>query len=359
MKIKILTTIILNILCFTKATLAANVNNWNVATLTPSTHIYIFTNQATTITMHVYCVRAMGETNFHLNVSAVSLDNDGHSIHNYSTFTITSADFDNYSPGSTYLDYQKVFTIDSRTQSLGNGSLYLIDQDEANLAYPSITAYPVYASPPVASLPFTYITNQGTFDQFSSAFASNSFNYSTAPSHLNLNSTLILPSDSQPVLTVGNSIYSPNGNNRLTLQTDGNLVIYKKNAAGVETAVWFTNTQGKASASLYLQSAGNLVIYPANATPTSHPANSSIWGSNIYSTAGLGTGTHVYYRLYDDGNLVGYWPNYLSYYGLVYIIIDASDTDTNSSTHMGTLSHTLWSPVMQQALGSQYTTIPL
>ena len=89
-------------------------------------------------------------------------------------------------------------------------------------------------------------------------------------------------------LTVGKSIYSANRNYRLTMQTDGNVVIY-----GDDKPAWHTNTYGKGAIKLCMQGDGNLIAY--NQT-------SPVWASNTHRT-----GSSPYKLvMQDDGDLVIY-----------------------------------------------------
>ena len=88
-------------------------------------------------------------------------------------------------------------------------------------------------------------------------------------------------------LNNGQSLYSPNRKYHLTMQGDGNLVLYDSN----NNSKWSSGTAGSG---LYvtMQGDGNLVIYD-NATP-----RASYWASN---TSGV---SHAYLSLGDDGSLV-------------------------------------------------------
>ncbi len=59
-------------------------------------------------------------------------------------------------------------------------------------------------------------------------------------------------------LNGGQSISSSNDAYMLTMQTDGNLVLYKKSPF---TALWSSGTQGHPGARAIMQSDGNLVVY--------------------------------------------------------------------------------------------------
>lgn len=91
-------------------------------------------------------------------------------------------------------------------------------------------------------------------------------------------------------LTTGQSLV--NGDYRLTMQADANLVLYD-----LEKAVWASNTNGATSSNCYLvlQTDGNLVIYTSD-------SNKAIWSSK---TNGKGNGNYVLV-LQDDRNLVIY-----------------------------------------------------
>jgi hypothetical protein len=78
------------------------------------------------------------------------------------------------------------------------------------------------------------------------------------------------------------------GRYTLTMQSDGNAVMYQ-NGAG---AVWSTGTHGTAGHVLTMQSDGNLVLYTADGTP--------LWNSGTYGNPG------AVLRVQDDGNLVIY-----------------------------------------------------
>jgi hypothetical protein len=89
-------------------------------------------------------------------------------------------------------------------------------------------------------------------------------------------------------LLPGESILSADGAYRLTLQFDGNIILYDRNT----TAIWTSGTQGTTPGELVMQADGNLVLY----SPTPQP----IWAS--------GTQGHPGARLavQTDGNLVIY-----------------------------------------------------
>jgi len=85
----------------------------------------------------------------------------------------------------------------------------------------------------------------------------------------------------------GDSVSSCDGRFRLTMQTDGNLVLYQGS-----TALWHTGTQGTGAQRAIMQNDGNFVVYAAN--------NNAVWHSHTYDNPG------AYLAMQDDGNLVVY-----------------------------------------------------
>jgi hypothetical protein len=90
-------------------------------------------------------------------------------------------------------------------------------------------------------------------------------------------------------LAIDHSIVAPGGFARLTMQSDGNLVLYVRRAFG-EVARWATGTNGLPVTACFMQTDGNLVLY-------SGPQ--PVWASGPISP-----GAHL--RLQDDENLVIY-----------------------------------------------------
>ncbi|CAG8799354.1 36397_t:CDS:1, partial [Gigaspora margarita] len=88
-------------------------------------------------------------------------------------------------------------------------------------------------------------------------------------------------------------IVSPNGEHRLVMQTDGNLVLYSGS-----TAIWASNTCGKGAGPyrMALQTDGNLVVYAGNGLP--------MWASNTYKKQ------VSYLAVQNDANVVLYDRNW-------------------------------------------------
>jgi hypothetical protein len=90
-------------------------------------------------------------------------------------------------------------------------------------------------------------------------------------------------------LRVNDKRTSTNGKYYVTLQSDGNVVLYKG-----EKALWATGTNRQDVYGIFVQKDGNLVAYLSGDRPT--------WASN---TAGRG-GRETFLIMQDDGNLVLY-----------------------------------------------------
>nr|BFE51350.1 hypothetical protein GCM10017745_47770 [Saccharothrix mutabilis subsp. capreolus] len=74
-------------------------------------------------------------------------------------------------------------------------------------------------------------------------------------------------------LTAGQSKTSPDGRYTLTLQTDGNLVLYDQN----RQPLWHTHTHGTPTTHAVLQPDGNFVLHTATGQPTWH---THTWGTS-------------------------------------------------------------------------------
>ena len=83
------------------------------------------------------------------------------------------------------------------------------------------------------------------------------------------------------------SLASCNGGFTLTMQSDGNLVLYQGSAA-----LWASNTVGKGADEAIMQGDGNFVLYTSSGSP--------VWASNTAGNSG------AYIELQNDANLVIY-----------------------------------------------------
>lgn len=92
-------------------------------------------------------------------------------------------------------------------------------------------------------------------------------------------------------LNPGDTLYSPSGQYRLTLQHDGNLVLY--GSKDDSNATWSTGVHPQGVSFLILQSDGNLVLYAPD-------GKTAIWSPNTAGNKG------DILTLQDDGNLVLY-----------------------------------------------------
>ncbi len=90
---------------------------------------------------------------------------------------------------------------------------------------------------------------------------------------------VLMPGES---LEAGESLYSPNGNFELTLQTDGNLVLRD---LSVQEDIWSSNTAGHEATHLMMQHDGNLALYKPPIRPYHLLWNSRTDGwSQTYAT---------------------------------------------------------------------------
>lgn len=84
------------------------------------------------------------------------------------------------------------------------------------------------------------------------------------------------------------SLASPNGSFSLSLQTDGNLVLYDQDGQ----PVWASGTDGREVGSATMQEDGNLVLNAPDGGP--------VWASDSYGNDG------AYVVVQDDRNVVIY-----------------------------------------------------
>jgi len=82
---------------------------------------------------------------------------------------------------------------------------------------------------------------------------------------------------------------SPSGQAILVFQSDGNLVLYDRDAG----ALWASGTNGRGGNKAIVQDDGNFVIYDAQNRP-------------LWATGTSGRGAGAYLKVQDDGNLVLY-----------------------------------------------------
>jgi hypothetical protein len=94
-------------------------------------------------------------------------------------------------------------------------------------------------------------------------------------------------------LAQGQSLASCDGRYRLTMQPDGNLVVYYSYSHSYP--LWASGTNGRGGYSAVMQTDGNLVVYTAS--------NSAVWAAGTYGHGGANL------FLQDDGNLVIYDSN--------------------------------------------------
>ncbi len=98
--------------------------------------------------------------------------------------------------------------------------------------------------------------------------------------------------NSGQALASGQAIVSPDGHFELAMQTDGNLVVYNRDPAARDHALWSANSNSCGGTRASMQTDGNFVVYNAS--------GHACWASG---TAGKGGSSLV---MQNDGNLVVY-----------------------------------------------------
>jgi len=137
----------------------------------------------------------------------------------------------------------------------------------------------------ILSITWASSSNSRSPAKFKASIASNYFNILTFQT---TSSTIITG-----IRYLGQDVLvSNNGQYKLVLQTDYNLVLYK---VANNQALWASNTQGVYGIqSVQFQSNGNFVLYGGNGT---------WWSANVQSSIDP---TMFYWVLQDDGNLCRY-----------------------------------------------------
>ena len=93
-------------------------------------------------------------------------------------------------------------------------------------------------------------------------------------------------------LWAGQAVWDPNGCHELTMQTDGNLVLYNYCTGG--NAIWSSRTNGTGAKVMYVQDDGNVVVYDQY-------AKTAYWATGTDHNW-----TNVSLAVQNDGNLVVY-----------------------------------------------------
>jgi hypothetical protein len=168
----------------------------------------------------------------------------------------------------------------SGTEGTGNGD-YLAMQTDGNLVIYTSAGVPVWATGTEGSGSADYLAMQADGNLVVNTSAGQAL---WAAGRANADE-LCTGGD----LHAGGNLYSPSEQYKLSMQTDGNLVVYKGS-----TAVESLSTEGTGTGNyLAMQSDGNLVLYT--------DANAALWSSGTQ-----GTGSGNYLLMQDDGNLVVY-----------------------------------------------------
>jgi hypothetical protein len=355
--------LIIQLFLFTGVVNAANIIGWRVnETILSNNKVYIG-NTPTTVAYEVYAARSFYETGVNLKIAVGTINSNGVKVP-LSTYTITDSDFENYGTGSSYII--KYITFNATASQIHNNTLTFFTYccgDQASPAFQSYQTTNTTVIPPST----TYTNNElytGMPLKFPDYFRSSNYRFNTIW-HSLPSGTRIEMNDNMPVLYPGQSIYSPNLIYRLTLQTAGNLVLYRKNNDGSETPIWANNSVYRYNtvASLILQSEGNLVAYKGT-TRNSAPD----WSTQVYDLDGSllrysnnqylpNDYAYPFFYLQDNGQLIELWPSKWKDPSVhqvpgtptihnnfeVYIMIACSDTPYGAvSSHFGNLTPQLW-----------------
>jgi hypothetical protein len=174
------------------------------------------------------------------------------------------------------------------TNTYGQSAAFLAMQTDGNLVLYNTSNKPIWSSGTNGNAgAWLSLQTDGNLVVYSSSdtplWSSNTL---SAPNYLNTDDTTMNTGSMFP----NQFIATDDGNYVLTLQTDGNLVLYYKG-----TALWQSGTSGLPVAFLAMQSDGNLVLYNNSDEP--------IWDSG---TAGRGPSS---LKVQPDGNVVIYTAN--------------------------------------------------
>jgi len=105
----------------------------------------------------------------------------------------------------------------------------------------------------------------------------------------------------------GNIVDSPDGRVYLTMQTDGNLVLYFSPFGPWSEPLWASNTDGHPGAHASMQSNGDLVVYAPPTECVQLPGLPKICGYQLWDSGTSGSG--FYAAVQTDGNFVIYDAN--------------------------------------------------
>jgi hypothetical protein len=201
----------------------------------------------------------------------------------------------------------------TRGQALGVGKAYLIMQTDGNLVLYDEAGRARWASNTVGRGDHATFQSDGNFVVYTSSgvplWASNTWGHPFAVLMVQEDGNVVIyPNAAWATNTVcgcvgdplgatlvsapyyifaGSGILSANAWYNLTMQTDGNLVLYD----GVGRALWASNTVGRGSFAVF-QGDGNFVVYTSS--------GGAVWSSNTWGRQG------AVLALQDDGNVVVY-----------------------------------------------------
>nr|WP_068890366.1 hypothetical protein [Pedobacter panaciterrae] len=242
-------------------------------------------------------------------INLSSFDNSGTPFLFAGTHNITSADFTD--PNSAFVDLTLTTVIDN--SKLITGGKILLAFKSPDIPNNNLAAYPKeYGYDKNVTVPQD--PTEIRVNPFWETWVVNS-PFTTYPG----NTPIWYPSGI-PFLTSGQEVFTANGAYRFTLQTDGNLVLYRTSNNQV---LWATNTHGKGGRYLMFQNDGNLVLYK-NSDYTG-----VVWASGYSAPSSIYT-KYCRFVFQDDGNLV------FQFVHLKYVQINGeTQTYNRTSSHSG------------------------
>ncbi|MFD2325518.1 hypothetical protein [Mucilaginibacter galii] len=340
---------------------AANITGWKLTRTLVGDNIFVGST-STEVSGEIYCSRNYGEDDFTIKFAVGTINSNGQKVILGGPYIINASHFQSSGGGMIYAI--RVFSFNVTADQITNNRLFLFTYccgDQLQQSFQS------YQTTNTTVIPPTYTTNDlytGQPLKFPDYYRTSNYRFNTVREPLP-SGTRIEMNDNLPVLSPGQSIYSPNQTYRLTLQTAGNIVLYRKNSDGSETAIWANNSVYRYNtvASVILQSEGNLVAYKGttrNSTPD--------WSTQVYDLGGStfrysnnqylpNDYAYPFFYLQDNGQLIEFWPSKWKNPTVhqvagtptihnnfeVYIIIACSDTPYGAvSSHFGNLTPELW-----------------
>jgi hypothetical protein len=174
------------------------------------------------------------------------------------------------------------------TGTTGRGTVRADLQTDGNFVLYNANNTPLWATDNHPALPFAIVQDDGNFAIYGRRTA---WNTNTAVSQSAVSGGYALLANGG-ALEPGSYLMTASGKFKFSMQTDGNLVLYRTTDG---KALWWSNTTGRCRCRAVMQSDGNFVLYDVS-------TNQAIW-----STRTTGIGNSSYLAVQEDGNVVIYY----------------------------------------------------